>query len=190
MSSTAEHWFAATYRECLVNIRLALGGGGAFPRSLPTGAAGNNPVMVDLTVGGQLGECPAVTLIYQAKNAYIYGYVGSGSTVRFKGTDASKLITTFTAQLDFEPDYAAMGWQKNQTNRDIDLDAVYAALGGLASGKPVSKGDMATILIAFAEAARFRDIENAVVAGTPIVGKSLDWSSTTRSASDLLLKQG
>jgi hypothetical protein len=183
-----QHYLAQDYGTALGTVRTALAGGGPYPRTLP--GANANPVAQSVSLAGAfdvLGIRP-VTLIYKRANAYIYGYAANGRTVRFGGPDAAAVVPVADDTLPFDPDYAAMGWQKNLDMRTVKLDAVGVALSGLAEGTAVSKGDMIAILVGFAEAARFRDIEEAVTEGKAIDGKRLDWSSQ-RAPGDLLLKQ-
>lgn len=190
VSVTVQQTLAEEYVDALDAVRTALGGGGTYPRTLPAATTTPRVVRVDLSNGGQRQHIPPVTLIYDGSSAYIYGYVGeNGGTVRFGGTDAPNFVPVAQHTLGFKPDYLDMGWDKSNNTRTVTLSQVVAALYGLATGEGVSKGDMITILIAFAEAARFKDIERAVLGGTSFPGKCLDWSYAQRAMADLLLRK-
>lgn len=180
------------YRAALEAVRAALAGTGSYPRTLPAATVTPATVPVELSGGGKRPGIPPVTLIYSRADAYIYGFSwadeGRTSTKRFFGEDAEKAMGSQVPALKFKPAYSDMGWQKDKDLRTVRLDEVLFALNRIAKGKEVTKDDMVAILVGFAEAARFKDIEEQVIAGTPIDGKTLDWSGA-RSKGDLLLQK-
>jgi hypothetical protein len=128
-----------------------------------------------------------VQIVYNLSDLYIAGFVVKDLGFSFKGKGNLFAAPGMGGNFQFTEDYASMGMDRNAP-WSVTLDNVTFDLKALSSLTPdnVKKFDgktVARIIVAFAEALRFADIEQAVVKGMPFDPKTaLDWKVRTANA--------
>lgn len=164
---------ARGYSTCLGLIRQRFGKSDETgARTLPTIPNGGGlPIFVPLA-GLDDNEHAAISLIYLPYNMYIQGYRAEGKVILFGDT---QVVINHTAKLPFGSTYQNMGWNKNIDNTTVTLADVDAALWAISGGSAGSKAQMLAIVVAFAEGARFWDVEKAVTEGTEITNDMVNW---------------
>jgi hypothetical protein len=129
-----------------------------------------------------------LSLYIELSNLYLKGFRNGGGTYRFykmPGTAALTRDIINATELPFLDSYNGNGGREGigldqSVARTITLANVNDALGVMAAAdfgtkiKDSQRLAIARVVIALCEGARFKDVENAIVAGTPITDRKWD----------------
>jgi hypothetical protein len=162
---------ATTYRQNITAARLALSDAGTGPQPAPRTTRASGFTTFTVT-----DDTSPLTLIYTANNLYIEGFQkGAGPVFLHKNSGYS--ITPGT-RFSFGNEYKELSYDRLGAIT-VTLDNVNGALGTAYNAKATTSADALKraflyLAIAFAEAVRFDDVLDHIIAGTEI--DDLDWT--------------